>query len=568
MMFQLKSLAFLVTAVATVSAAANGNGNSNAATTTDAPVAATLGLPCTNTLTGPPSDPSKQSIKSSSCNPGESCTLDYDDDGITLLPGTCVLEKCNGYADPDSLDYNADNEATVRVTICHRTCSATNPWVRITIDDDAWADLGNACEAGGHKREHNVTIDCKTKIQKSADDNGISFEEARTRIWGPNDADYLIKAHGTREAVRLNNDWPAVTVNNGGKATYGAAEKDYWGYWERACPYVRHGQCCGTEELGACCGGEPYVDASIELTKYSCTAGTTCDAAGVASDSCKDDLLSGAANAAAKYCYKVKNTSPMKLCSIDMSDPEWTGAGATVPGCMSAGETIYTKYEAGVTFPSSGSIIDEIATVSGTPASDNGDILPGALPVTASDPSRLQGEAGTAPTPAATPDTPAVTPNPGINIEKTSVVGSASGAFCNPGSEMVAGTVGMDVHLCYDVTNTGNTYLSNVKVTDGCNGPMNGDCGLLPPGGNCRIPYNLGIPAGGQSVTCPGNVVGTPSDGDGTALGLPNQTDSDPSGLQETDMDTECTVSTMSEAMSGGGMKYTTTETCVTCNCE
>jgi hypothetical protein len=487
------------------------------------------------------------------CDDGLNCIITIDPDTGDLLPGKCDVEKCAGLSEPDladDLDDTDANEATVRTTICHRTCSAKNPWVRITIDDTAWDDIHD-CVDGGHKREHNITIDCRQKIEKKMSSDGLTFEEARTAIWGHNDADYLIKYHGTRNAVREKYGWSVKTA--GKKVMRSKAEKDYWGYWERACPYVRHGSCCGTEELGACCGDEPYLGASIELTKYSCPANTPCTASNIAAD-CEDDLLGGVANAAAKYCYKIHNTGTWNLCEIDMTDPEWmaNNPASNVPGCLSGGGVAYVGYSNGITFPD-GSITDETATVSGTVADGNNQVLSAGGKVYDSDPSRLTGA------PAAS-----------ISIEKTANYDEATGT-CNTGKEYVSGTAGRKVHYCYEVVNTGGTYLDDVTITDECQGDMSGTCEALAPGGSCRIPYNVpgGIPVGGESTNCPGVVKANPVDENKNDISyLDDVTDKDPAGLLEAENDTECSV-VMSdpETLANGNTRVTMTETCVTCNC-
>jgi cysteine-rich repeat protein len=157
------------------------------------------------------------------CAKSLTCT-DIDDTGANDVEfqGVCKSEKCNGKG-PNGKD---EDNGTHKVTICHRTCSETNPWVRITIDDDAWK--GNMC---GHESEHDVLIDCKNKDPS---------------FWGENHKDYLIKDHGTRQDVR----------NSKKFARNSADEKAYWKYWERACPYVRNGHCCSWDD-GDCCGDEP-----------------------------------------------------------------------------------------------------------------------------------------------------------------------------------------------------------------------------------------------------------------------------------------------------------------------
>jgi hypothetical protein len=130
---------------------------------------------------------------------GDLVCLTENDDGIFNedFPGTCKTAKC--------VKPQEDDDG--KITICHRTCSENNPWVRITIDSSAWAD--HSC---GH------TTETCTGIDRS--------------YWGDFQGDYIIKEHGTRDevAASLNNDVEAI--------------KAYWKEWEPGCPSVRNGQCC------------------------------------------------------------------------------------------------------------------------------------------------------------------------------------------------------------------------------------------------------------------------------------------------------------------------------------
>ena len=148
------------------------------------------------------------------------CNYQVGDDGVTTDPiaGHCEPKSCMGG------NSNAPpGEGSHRVTICHRTCSKSNPWVRITIDKNAWADEV-LC---GHGTQHDIEADC----------NGITDYTP----WGGNTTDHLIKDHGTRAEVRAKMGW----------AQNSAEEKAYWKEWEPACPFVRNGQCCQGSE---CCG--------------------------------------------------------------------------------------------------------------------------------------------------------------------------------------------------------------------------------------------------------------------------------------------------------------------------
>ena len=145
------------------------------------------------------------------------CVTEEDDGTVGVdFNGVCKSAACFA-----SLD---DNEG--KVTICHRTCSETNPWVRITVDASAWSEEGGHC---GH------SVD-----QCNKDD---------TSAWGNYQSDYVLKNHGTRAqvAAMLNDDTEAIAA--------------YWKEWEPACPAVRNGQCCTFDsEYGyTCCGRALYV---------------------------------------------------------------------------------------------------------------------------------------------------------------------------------------------------------------------------------------------------------------------------------------------------------------------
>ena len=173
------------------------------------------------------------------CDPGQDleCGEIEDDDGSNsnsaVYTGKCGPVACTGKADPDK-SHPHDSQNTDRVTICHRTCSTNNPWVRITIDKDAWGttyrgDEDNGTSGCGHKLQHDVFEDC------NRDDYSP---------WAPHYKDYLIMDHGKKD------DW----------------DQQHWREWEPACPSVRndhHNGCCDpTKEwdrgdgvmVSNCCG--------------------------------------------------------------------------------------------------------------------------------------------------------------------------------------------------------------------------------------------------------------------------------------------------------------------------
>jgi hypothetical protein len=193
---------------------------------------------------------------------------DLADMGVDDVPiaGQCLRETCAGKADPEADQL----VSTERISFCHRTCDESNPWVRMTIDLDAWGDADDLgyCE---HQHEDDLGVsDCLN------DSNGSPYDqEDYQRYWGEHRADYLIKAHGTRAEVRQANNWSADGND--------PEEQAYWFEWERACPYVRNGECCSWED-GTCCGApqelEPECRQDVKLFKVENGVSTYTDETG------------------------------------------------------------------------------------------------------------------------------------------------------------------------------------------------------------------------------------------------------------------------------------------------
>ena len=145
-------------------------------------------------------------VKDYECAAGLECANVEEDENSSEFVGVCKTQECYGKQEQDQ-DDNQD-----KVTICHRTCSQKNAFVRITINKSAW-------ETCGH-REH-------------------TFENCQFSEVNGFTGDYLIKDHGSKK------------INDG--------DTGYWQYWEPACPMIRNSktngnsQCCFPGEQN-CCG--------------------------------------------------------------------------------------------------------------------------------------------------------------------------------------------------------------------------------------------------------------------------------------------------------------------------
>ena len=127
--------------------------------------------------------------------------------------------------------------------------------------------------------------------------------------------------------------------------------------------------------------------------------------------------------------------------------------------------------------------------------------------------------------------------NAAIEIAKTVYLGHDGGANC-PGGESVTGAHGADVTYCFEVTNTGTTYLDSIVITDTLLGISQDDMILLSgftplaPGDSLVYYYEGTIRS---ELVNTAETEGNPTDADGNDLaGLKNPTDDDTAAVNPT----------------------------------
>jgi uncharacterized repeat protein (TIGR01451 family) len=126
---------------------------------------------------------------------------------------------------------------------------------------------------------------------------------------------------------------------------------------------------------------------------------------------------------------------------------------------------------------------------------------------------------------------------PAIEVAKTVYLGHDGGARC-PAGESVSGAYGANVTYCFEVTNTGNTYLDSIVITDTLLGINQDDMILLSgftplaPGDSLVYCYEGTIRS---KLVNTAETEGNPTDADGNDLaGLDNPTDADTAAVNPT----------------------------------
>ena len=216
------------------------------------------------------------------------------------------------------------------------------------------------------------------------------------------------------------------------------------------------------------------------------------------------------------WTYVVTNNGPTNLISADVTDDQGVAVtcvgGNPIPQLAPNDSVICTGV--GTAALTGATPYANIGSVSATPADASFAAIAGAAAVNDADPSHY-----------------VVSVSPAIDIEKLT---NGEQADDPTGPQIV---VGDTVTWTYVVTNTGDTALTNITVTDDQIAPGSINCGgsniVAGPISNVA-PNNTftcdatGVATSGQ-YTNVSSVSGVPSDAAGASLGLPNVTDSDPS---------------------------------------
>ena len=190
------------------------------------------------------------------------------------------------------------------------------------------------------------------------------------------------------------------------------------------------------------------------------------------------ELVNAANGGAVTWCFTITNDgdtrlSPVELTDLDLGiiEADLTLLSGDLAG-IDPGDSVVAYYEGTV----DGDVTNN-ASVTGTPTDPGGTPLPGVDPVTDDDTAEVD-EVG-----------------PLVEVAKTVYAGHDGGANC-PGSELQRGAAGAEITYCFVVTNSGDTDLSPVTLTDADLGigevdmdVISGDLGLVAPGDSVVLAY-------------------------------------------------------------------------------
>jgi uncharacterized repeat protein (TIGR01451 family) len=197
----------------------------------------------------------------------------------------------------------------------------------------------------------------------------------------------------------------------------------------------------------------------------------------------------------AVYTYRVTNTGDTWLVNLAVTDDR-LGAIGTIPGPLAPGASASLL---ATNLNVLASVVN-LGTVTATPAFPGGAAIPGLGAVSDTDPAFVQ------------------VVRPGLDLVKT--------ANAAPDGQPLYVTAGSAVVYTFRVTNTGDTWLASISVTDDKLGAVGTIPGPLAPGASASLfRTNLSVLA---SVTNIGTASGLPVQATGASLGLPAVVDTDP----------------------------------------
>jgi hypothetical protein len=202
------------------------------------------------------------------------------------------------------------------------------------------------------------------------------------------------------------------------------------------------------------------------------------------------EFVEAADGASVVYCFNVTNTGNTYLSDVKVDNAELAILGKEV-GDLAPGESKLVFVTSSI--PSIA--LSNTATAKGNPTFASGKDVAGVDDVVASDDSSVG---------------PVM---PSIAISNTVYLGSDDGEQCPTALEFVEEEVGASVVYCFNVTNTGNTYLSDVKVENAELEITGQEVGDLAPG-ESKLVFVTGLIPSIPLVNV-AKATGNPTDADG-----------------------------------------------------
>ena len=160
------------------------------------------------------------------------------------------------------------------------------------------------------------------------------------------------------------------------------------------------------------------------------------------------ELVTGVNGDAVTYCFEITNTGDTFLDAVTLTDNDLTPAVTRANATLLSG-TEPLAPNASLVFFVDSTITGDLtntASTSGNPTDAGGNDIPGVEDPTDSD------------------DAAVAEVGPAINIEKTVYAGNDGGAQCATATELVTGVNGDAVTYCFEITNTGDTFLDAVTL--------------------------------------------------------------------------------------------------------
>lgn len=174
------------------------------------------------------------------------------------------------------------------------------------------------------------------------------------------------------------------------------------------------------------------------------------------------ELVIGEDGDAVTYCYVITNTGDTYLNNFVFVDAD-LGITRTLPFLLPPGAIITGTMQTII----NGDLVNT-GSVTANPVDENGEDIPNVGDVSDDDTAEVQVVAAA------------------IQIENTVYAGHNDGAFC-PGGELVAGDLGDPVTYCFVVTNTGDTHLNGIQISDNDLGIKLSSDVLLAPGASVTL---------------------------------------------------------------------------------